>query len=169
MGRPPTRICSRGHDKDITGRRPDGNCVECSRHYCRMHRAKNLERQRTYDREWKRANPQPPRPAYAREYRRTHKEHRRQLNARWRKRNRARLNEYAYARRRKCSSLSSEKIEAVLNYYGTACVYCGAPSTGFDHLYPLSKEGEHLPENLAPCCKPCNSKKGNRPIWTMLS
>jgi 5-methylcytosine-specific restriction endonuclease McrA len=31
-----------------------------------------------------------------------------------------------------------------------------------DHILALSKGGEHCATNIAPACKPCNSKKGSR-------
>lgn len=31
MGRPPSRICKRGHDKDAVGRDTNGGCLECRR------------------------------------------------------------------------------------------------------------------------------------------
>ncbi len=56
----------------------------------------------------------------------------------------------------------------VASYYGTNCAYCNTPCEGLDHLQPVSKGGDGYYMNLAPCCRICNSIKGNRPIWTML-
>lgn len=28
-GRPPSRFCKRGHDKDVTGKYADGTCIQC--------------------------------------------------------------------------------------------------------------------------------------------
>lgn len=42
------------------------------------------------------------------------------------------------------------------------CVYCGAPATCADHIFPESRGGSSDPSNLAPACKPCNSSKGAR-------
>lgn len=62
------------------------------------------------------------------------------------------------------------KIE---NYYKellikeNQCVYCLREAKSVDHLFPLVKDG--MPSgyisdinNLVPCCKDCNSKKGNK-------
>lgn len=45
------------------------------------------------------------------------------------------------------------------------CYWCnGEPSQGIgDHFIPRSAGGG-LGDNLFPCCKPCNSMKGNR-LW----
>lgn len=47
------------------------------------------------------------------------------------------------------------------------CVYCDAKAQTWDHLVGLVMRGElngygHQIGNLVPCCKPCNSRKGNR-------
>jgi hypothetical protein len=48
------------------------------------------------------------------------------------------------------------------------CVYCGSGAETWDHLFALVKGGEysgygHTLGNLVPCCKQCNSQKGNKP------
>jgi 5-methylcytosine-specific restriction endonuclease McrA len=47
------------------------------------------------------------------------------------------------------------------------CVYCSAPAETWDHLVGLVKKSilhgyGHQIGNLVPCCKPCNSRKGNK-------
>lgn len=42
------------------------------------------------------------------------------------------------------------------------CVYCAAPATSIDHVWPLARGGPELAANLAPACAPCNSSKGSR-------
>lgn len=47
------------------------------------------------------------------------------------------------------------------------CVYCGLPAQTWDHLVGVVKNGlpaggGHQLGNLVPCCKDCNSSKGNR-------
>ncbi|MCB1278551.1 hypothetical protein [Prosthecobacter sp.] len=51
------------------------------------------------------------------------------------------------------------------------CVYCGKEAETWDHVFATVENGEfsgagHRLGNLLPCCKPCNSKKGNRP-WSI--
>jgi hypothetical protein len=47
------------------------------------------------------------------------------------------------------------------------CVYCDGAAETWDHLVGLVKKSVlhgfgHQLGNLVPCCKPCNSKKGNK-------
>ena len=47
------------------------------------------------------------------------------------------------------------------------CAYCGTQAETWDHVHATVKNKEfsgraHRLGNLLPCCKPCNSKKGNR-------
>ena len=61
----------------------------------------------------------------------------------------------------------------IKNYYEelgvneNQCVYCLRDVKFVDHLFPLVKNGmptDYISDinNLVPCCKDCNSKKGNR-------
>ena len=48
-----------------------------------------------------------------------------------------------------------------------SCVYCGKEAQTWDHVFALVDHGEysgfgHTLGNLVPCCKECNSQKGNR-------
>ncbi|KKL53833.1 hypothetical protein LCGC14_2271450, partial [marine sediment metagenome] len=84
------------------------------------------------------------------------------------RKNRSHCTQVQIARYRKMGVISEEMLKEVYDYYGKECVYCGKPSTGVDHLIPVSKGGTNDFYNLASCCKPCNSKKYTRPIWVML-
>ena len=47
------------------------------------------------------------------------------------------------------------------------CAYCGAEAETWDHVHATVKDKVfsgfgHRIGNLLPCCKPCNSKKGNK-------
>ncbi len=47
------------------------------------------------------------------------------------------------------------------------CVYCGKAAETWDHIFGLVKNNGfsgfgHVVENLAPCCRSCNQKKGNK-------
>jgi HNH endonuclease. len=47
------------------------------------------------------------------------------------------------------------------------CAYCGAPAQTWDHVFAIVKDSRfsghgHRLGNLLPCCKPCNSAKGNK-------
>lgn len=54
------------------------------------------------------------------------------------------------------------------------CAYCGAPAETWDHVFATVKNSRfsghgHRLGNLLPCCKPCNSRKGNKPWETYLA
>lgn len=55
-------------------------------------------------------------------------------------------------------------------FYGLKCAYC---STGrfetWDHVVPLSRGGWHVPGNLRPSCKTCNSSKHGRTLSEFLT
>lgn len=58
---------------------------------------------------------------------------------------------------------SEEQQDVIALGWGGRCCYCEKVLTAgyeLDHIVPLAKEGSHEPENLAPCCKSCNSSKG---------
>jgi len=47
------------------------------------------------------------------------------------------------------------------------CAYCGGRAETWDHVFATVKDSKfsgygHRLGNLLPCCKPCNSRKGNR-------
>lgn len=47
------------------------------------------------------------------------------------------------------------------------CAYCDAPAKTWDHVFATVKDSHfsghgHRLGNLLPCCKPCNSAKGNK-------
>lgn len=48
------------------------------------------------------------------------------------------------------------------------CVYCGATSVAIDHITPIVEGGSDLWGNLAPVCKPCNSRKRSRSVLALL-
>lgn len=49
---------------------------------------------------------------------------------------------------------------------GHRCVYCGDINGPFhfDHLYPRSKGGSDLPDNIVVACAPCNFSKGDKTL-----
>ncbi len=46
--------------------------------------------------------------------------------------------------------------------YEGKCWICDGVATETDHYRPLSKGGSNWPDNLRPCCKRCNIRKGNK-------
>lgn len=42
------------------------------------------------------------------------------------------------------------------------CQYCGGHADSIDHIMPRSRGGEHVWENVAAACRPCNLSKRDR-------
>ena len=62
------------------------------------------------------------------------------------------------------STATAEHEKAIKAAYKGRCAYCGRKpkQLTIDHVIPLAKGGSHIPENLVPACKPCNSAKRDR-------
>jgi 5-methylcytosine-specific restriction endonuclease McrA len=45
---------------------------------------------------------------------------------------------------------------------GGRCVYCDAPATSVDHVYPRSRGGQHAWDNVVSSCRRCNHVKADR-------
>ena len=58
--------------------------------------------------------------------------------------------------------VTPEQWAEICALFGGKCAYCDKPSTGVDHIIPLSRGGLDEPGNVVPCCRYCNSSKGPR-------
>jgi len=67
---------------------------------------------------------------------------------------------------------NEERLKQAMNFLGQEdldnlrCVYCSCPAETWDHLVGLVKKSQlfgfgHQIGNLVPCCRGCNSRKGN--------
>lgn len=72
-----------------------------------------------------------------------------------------------------CDVYDDERLKRAMAALGQTnlgdlrCVFCGATGETWDHLVGLVKDSElngygHQVGNLVPCCRACNSLKGNR-------
>ena len=72
-----------------------------------------------------------------------------------------------------CDVYDPERVSRAISLLGQeadsdlTCVYCGNNAETWDHLVGLVRNSElngfgHQIGNLVPCCKECNSRKGNR-------
>lgn len=59
--------------------------------------------------------------------------------------------------------------EALLDSYHGLCVYCLRPTTGRDHVVPLSRGGPNDIDNIVPACRSCNSRKHRMPLLVWLA
>ena len=63
------------------------------------------------------------------------------------------------------------KYEWLRSDYLSMCPYCGCDISkefSIDHIEPVTNGGTDEPDNLAPCCRSCNSKKNNMPLILFL-
>lgn len=74
------------------------------------------------------------------------------------------LYQSAQHKRRRQTPYTQEAIDwiASINWSTEVCTYCQAPAEEIDHILPISKGGTGERDNLTPCCRSCNSRKGNR-------
>ncbi|MBT9476418.1 hypothetical protein [Polaromonas sp.] len=72
-----------------------------------------------------------------------------------------------------CDDYNDERVRKAIQDLGQDpdkdldCIYCGTLAETWDHVFATVKQSEfsghgHRLGNLLPCCKPCNSKKGNK-------
>src|ERR1019366_7766887 len=142
--------------------------------------ARNPERKRELARNWIQSNPEKKRAADARYLRRHPEAKARKANntRKWIRANAEKMREYfrsAAATRRaqkkavKCT-LTRTAWHEILEVFDHRCAYCLRPCVELqqEHVWPLSRGGEHTEENVVPACQPCNSKKSARgPLHTL--
>lgn len=52
----------------------------------------------------------------------------------------------------------------------SCCAYClrATEKLGMDHQVPLGRRGPHRIDNVVPACRPCNSRKRDKSVFSML-
>lgn len=131
--------------------RPNGHTTDCIE--CRNSYPKDPAKFREYTRRWRERNPE-----YSKNY---------YQNNKLREDSRAR-----HKRAIKKSAAVTDK-EAMLAWEtivsNDPCVYCGNSFENFEHIEPLSKGGEHSPENLVSSCESCNKSKSDKSmlLWML--
>ena len=76
-----------------------------------------------------------------------------------------------------CDSYDESRIRAAITLLGQdpdsdlACVYCDSRAETWDHVHATVRNKMfsgfgHRLGNLVPCCKACNSRKGNK-VWSI--
>jgi hypothetical protein len=98
---------------------------------------------------------------------------RRKRASRWREQNREKTREVArrrdaLKRGRNKAALTPLTISAKakrFDLFGSACAYCGfSEKLTVDHILALASGGLDEPDNIAPACRSCNSKKHTKPV-----
>jgi len=78
-----------------------------------------------------------------------------------------------------CDAFDDQRVRMALTVLGQdpdaelMCAYCGAKAETWDHVHATVQDKAfsgygHRLGNLLPCCKPCNSSKGNKSWLTFL-
>jgi hypothetical protein len=66
-----------------------------------------------------------------------------------------------------CQPVTAAIIARRNMLFGNVCCFCGAGGElTLEHVVALAKGGPHIPSNLAPSCKRCNSSKQDKPVET---
>jgi hypothetical protein len=59
-------------------------------------------------------------------------------------------------------------LEQLIERDGPACVWCGRElwrrDLTLEHVVPRSRGGHMTPENALVACRPCNERRGSRPV-----
>jgi len=103
---------------------------------------------------------------YAKQYKQDNKEQILEYNKQWQKDNKELVNAKNAKRRAIKRGVTVENFTAqdVLDMWGTVCHICFDPidlnDWHMDHVYPLSKGGEHSLNNVKPSHPKCNMVKG---------
>ena len=152
------------------------------RAYNIAYRQKNLSELLAKDRQYRAAN-KASRSVRDAQYRQTHAEQVKQRKteyyyknvtsisakqAAWRKAHPDLIRANNHRRRARHKSASGTEyttlahVAARWEMYGHRCWVCGNAATATDHVKPLTKGGCHLPVNLRPICRTCNSRKKDK-------
>jgi 5-methylcytosine-specific restriction endonuclease McrA len=111
----------------------------------------------------------------AQKYKERNREYLAKKKAEWDKNNRLKTKEYTLKRRAllKGNKTSTVSYFKILDRDGYMCHICNSEidknlnypnyySLSFDHVIPLSKNGEHSMDNIRPSHLICNNRKGDR-------
>jgi 5-methylcytosine-specific restriction endonuclease McrA len=121
------------------------------------YREKHSEKRNAYTRLWRKANPEKSKNSILR----------------WRESNQEKVlmtTRRRYALRRSGRKAALVRINQALQakrfaLFGDACAYCGfSEKLTLDHVLALTTGGLDEPDNIAPACRSCNSRKNNRPV-----
>lgn len=152
--------------------------VEKKRFYHKYHRDEHLEKLRVYReshpgeiKEWKRLHYEANKDKVLEKqhlYYETHRaEHRKQARLYCKLHPERHRSWLARRRARKAGAVGADyttaaMIQARHDFWGNRCYICGDPVEHTDHVKPLAKGGAHLPCNMRPICKSCNSRKQDK-------
>lgn len=139
-------------------------CKSCTLDYDRIRRAGNAELIARQKADWRRANPELVRAQKSRSHTRHAGKNVRRV-ADWRKKNPlAHAAQTEIRRARKAGAPGAEYtttslVASRMEMFAGRCFYCFDTADTMDHRIPLARGGAHLPSNLVPACRSCNSRK----------
>lgn len=94
---------------------------------------------------------------------------------RWAKEHPDKVNDIVERRRANLANIkwecTQEHWRQIVEYFNGACAYCLRTDRKLtkDHIWPISRGGAHVAENIVPSCLPCNMRKKDRLIFVMLN
>lgn len=80
----------------------------------------------------------------------------------WAKTQKGVLANRAARHKRRGAPYTDEAKKWIASLVDPVCFYCGRIGTEIDHMTPISRGGTGERANLVPCCRRCNSRKGNQ-------
>ena len=142
-------------------------CKPCTLDYSRIRRAEKSALIASQKAAWRRANPDRVRAQKSKSHLR-HAAKNVARVARWRK-----VNPLAHAaqtesrRARKMNApgygyTTTDLVRQRMEMFAGRCFYCFDTADTMDHRIPLVRGGAHLPSNLVPACRSCNSRKHDK-------
>ena len=145
------------------------DCKKCHNFYHKQYRIENKER----DKEWAELNREELL-QYKKEYRQKHKEDIKEKKKQWVSENKDKGISYRQKRKAlKChlpNTLTIQQWKIIKLQFNNRCAYCGKElPLAQEHFIPISKGGEYTVNNIIPSCQSCNSSKGNRDFFYMVS
>lgn len=131
--------------------------------------AEDPEKHRAARRKWRQENPEKDKESSAK-FRRNNREKRSRQQSVYTKNNPDKVSHLRHRRRDRISQAPSEfipqkELDVLFSYFDNRCAYCFdmKPLT-LDHIIPVARGGGYTLNNIAPCCKSCNSSKGSKEL-----
>jgi len=77
--------------------------------------------------------------------------------------------QHAHSRKRKCEPIKPQVQIQILVEFKGRCAYCDSLATTFDHIIPISQNGNSEIKNVVPACTFCNSSKKNKDVFKWIA
>jgi 5-methylcytosine-specific restriction endonuclease McrA len=141
-------------------------CIVCCNERAKRYRENHRESTSKTKAKWAKENKDKVR-ASQRKYVVTHPLERQKSVSNWIKNNNDKINFYSrnYSAKKRGSKINDFTLEEwaeLQKEHNYSCFYCGCTDKKLtqDHVYPISRGGNHTKSNIVPACQSCNSRKG---------